>query len=328
MEVGTDFRHWDELIPDALGLIFSNLTLQDLLTVIPRVCQSWSKAVMGPYCWQEIDIEEWSNRCRPQHLDRMLQMLITRSCGSLRKLCVSGLQNDMIFSYITEHAGSLQTLRLPRSEIGDSIVEQTAGRLSTITFLDLSYCGKIGSRALEAIGKNCKLLVGLCRNMHPLDTAGKPLMDEEAHAIATTMPRLKHLEMAYHLISTKSALQILSSCTELEFLDLRGCWDVQLEDKFLKEKYPKLKVLGPLILDYYERNEWEDCSDFSDASEYLAWEFVAGELEDYYDDDDDVSYDGMWDDEGRLEELELRFYEGIDQNGDAVYGGHGWPPSP
>ncbi|CAB4261809.1 unnamed protein product [Prunus armeniaca] len=73
-------------------------------------------------------------------------------------------------------------------------------------------------------------------------------MDEEVQAIATTMPRLKHLEMAYHLISTKSALQILSSCTELEFLDLRGCWDVQLEDKFLKEKYQKLKVLGPLIL--------------------------------------------------------------------------------
>ncbi|CAL8990023.1 unnamed protein product [Prunus brigantina] len=152
-------------------------------------------------------------------------------------------------------------------------------------------------------------------------------MDEEAHAIATTMPRLKHLEMAYHLISTKSALQILSSCTELEFLDLRECWDVQLEDKYLKEKYPKLKVLGTLILDYYGRNEWEDYSDFLDAYEYLAWEFVAGELEDYYD-DDDVSYDGMWDDEGRLEELELRFYEGIDQNGDAVYRGYGWPPSP
>lgn len=91
---------WEELIPDALGLIFSNLSLQEILTVIPRVCKSWGKAVLGPYCWQEIDIEEWSRRSEPDKLDRMLQMLISRSCGSLRKLCVSGLPSDLSFSYI------------------------------------------------------------------------------------------------------------------------------------------------------------------------------------------------------------------------------------
>lgn len=102
MEEGSDSRRWDELIPDALGLIFSNLSLQEILTVIPRVCKSWGRVVMGPYCWQEIDIEEWSLRCQPDHLDRMLQMLITRSCGSLRKLCVSCLHSDMIFTFIAE----------------------------------------------------------------------------------------------------------------------------------------------------------------------------------------------------------------------------------
>lgn len=194
--------------------------------------------------------------------------------------------------------------------------------MSSITFLDVSYCSKLGSHGLEAIGKNCKSLMGLCRNMHPLDTAGKPLRDDEAHAIATTMPKLKHLEMAYHLITTESILQILSGCPQLEFLDLRGCWSVALEDRFVKDKYPKLKVLGPLVVDYYERNDWDDCSDFSDASsDYLAWQFVAGEMEGY---SDDESYAEMWDDEGRLEELELRFYEGIDDDA----GDYGWPPSP
>ena len=77
--------------------------------------------------------------------------------------------------------------------MSDSIVEQTAGRLSTITFLDLSYCGKIGAPALEAIGKHCKLLVSLCRNMHPLDTAGKLSQHDKANIIAATTPRLKRL---------------------------------------------------------------------------------------------------------------------------------------
>lgn len=325
MEEGSNYPRWDELIPDTLGLIFSHLSLQEILTVIPRVCKSWGKVVMGPYCWQEIDIEEWSNRCHPHHLDRMLSMLITRSCGSLRKLCVSGLHSERIFTLIAENAGSLQTLRLPRSEMRDSIMEQIAGRLSMVTFLDLSYCSRISARALEAIGNNCKLLVGLCRNLHPLDTAGKPLQDDEAYAIASTMPKLRHLEMAYHLISTTSVLQILSHCPELEFLDLRGCWDVKLDEKFLKEKFQKLKVLGPLVIDCYERNDWDDCSDSSGAFEYLAWEFVAGEMGDFdEDDDDDSTYYEMWDDEGRLEELELRFYEGIDEDS----GVYGWPPSP
>lgn len=322
MEGESEFRHWDELIPDALGLIFRNLSLQEVLTVIPRVCKSWRRAVVGPYCWQEIDIEEWSNRCQPDHLDRMLEMLITRSSGSLRKLCVSGLHNDMMFSLIAENAGSLQTLRLPRSEMSDSIADQIAGRLSAVTFLDLSYCSKIGAPALEAIGKHCKLLEVLCRNMHPLDTADKLSQDDEANAIASTMPKLKRLEMAYHVISTEIVLKILSSCTLLEFLDLRGCWDVKLDDKFMKGSFPNLKVLGPFVMDYYEINDWDDCSDYSDGSEYLAWEFLAGEMGDY--DDDDEIYEGMWDDEGRLEELELRFYDGIEEDA----GIYGWPPSP
>ncbi|XP_010267277.1 PREDICTED: F-box protein FBW2-like [Nelumbo nucifera] len=317
MEEGGEFRCWDELIPDALGLIFKNLSLQEILTVIPRVCKSWNRAIMGPYCWQEIDIKEWSLQCQPEQLDRMLKMLITRSCGSLRKLCVSGLPNEPLLSFIADHSASLQTLHLPMSEISDSMVEQVAGRLSTISFLDLSYCKNIGARALEAIGKHCKLLVGLKRVMHPLEVADKISQNDEAHAIATTMPKLKHLEMAYLLITTGGLLEILLNCRELEFLDVRGCWDVKLDEKFLKEKCPGLKVLGPLIVDCYERNYWDDFSDCSDSSGYLAWDFVAGELY-----DGEIS-DGVWDDEERFGGLELSFYEGFGE--DVAFG---WPQSP
>ncbi|CAI0447856.1 unnamed protein product [Linum tenue] len=323
MEEGSDYRPWDELIPDALGLIFSKLCLRDILTVVPMVCKSWSRAVLGPYCWQEVDIEEWSEVCLPEQLDRMLQMLITRSSGSLRKLSVTRLRNDEMFPFLADHAGSLQTLKLPRSAISGSIIEQMSGKLSNLTFLDLSYCSKIDARALELVGNKCKHLEVLFRNMHPLDKADKEAQEDEAHAIATTMPNLKHLEMAYHQVSTENILRILSTCTGLVHIDLRGCWDVELDDKFLLEKFPKLKVLGPLVMDYYQMNnsEEDECLEFSDSSEEdLAWAFVHGEMGGY----DYESYDEMWDDdEGRLEELEVRFYEGIQDAG--LYG---WPPSP
>ncbi|XP_019432788.1 PREDICTED: F-box protein FBW2-like isoform X2 [Lupinus angustifolius] len=318
MEVASDFRSWDELIPDALGVIFTHLSVQERLTIVPSVCKSWADLVAGPYCWQEIDIDEWSSCCEPDKLDPLLEMLITRSSGSLRKLCVSCIQTERMFIFIAENAPSLETLRLSRCNINDSIVEQFTRRLSMLSFLDVSYCTNIGARALETIGNNCKLLEGLCRNMHPLDTAGKNYEDDEANAIASTMTNLKHLEMTYHLIKTTGVLKILSNCHKLEFLDLRGCWGVQLENISVEQNFPRLKVYEPFVTDFYEKDEWED---FSESSEYLTWDFVAGDMNGYYDDESDID-DEMWDDEGRLEELEFRFYQGIE---DAEMF---WPPSP
>ncbi|XP_057533456.1 F-box protein FBW2 [Amaranthus tricolor] len=310
LEEESETRQWDELIPDALGLIFKKLPLEDILTVIPRVCKAWGKAVQGPYCWQEIDIDdEWSIDCASEKLDRMLRLLITRSSGSLRKLRVSCVNNDDTFAFIAENAGSLQRLVLQRSEISDSIVEKLAGKFSRITSLDLSYCCRISTRGLEAIGKNCKLLSSLSWNMHPLGSAFKTSHSDEAHAIARTMPKLKQLELAYLRINLESVLDILSGCPNLEFLDLRGCWDVHLDKKLLEKRHPKLEILGPqVVMGMFEKTAFYDDyydSDFSDFG--------------YMDYSDDESFDGMWDED----DIELRIYESADN----MYE-FGWPPSP
>nr|GMD17503.1 F-box protein FBW2-like [Ipomoea batatas] len=319
MGEGCDVRRWDELLPDTLGLVFKNLSLQEVLTVVPRVCKSWQIAVLGPYCWQEIDIEEWSRNCWPEKIDRMLQLLIKRSCGSLRKLCVSGVPNDSSFMFIANNAKSLQTLRLPKSEISDSIVEQVAGMFKNITFLDISYCTQMGARALEAIGTQCKFLTGLRRTMHPLQVIGKVSQDNEASAIASTMPKLKQLEIAYMLVGTMSILEILESCGHLELLDVRGCWNVSLDESFLK-KFPRLKVIGPVVVDCYEMNGLDNCSDFSASSGYLPWDFVAGDMDDDY---DEMS-DGFWEDDQHIEDVEMWFYDDLN----AVDSGYDWPQSP
>lgn len=269
MEDESDFRRWDELIPDALGLIFRNLSLEEILTVVPNVCKSWGRAVTGPYCWQEIDIEEWSQHREPENIDQMVQLLVNRSCCSLRKLCVSGISSDQTFFSISNHARSLQTLRVPRSKISNSIVEQVADMFCNLTFLDLSYCMKIGAQGLEAIGKHCKSLTVLQRNMHPIDVIDIQSQDDEAHAIALTMPRLKHLEIAYLLVDTTSVLEILKSCTQLELLDLRGCWRVDLDENFA-EKVPEVKLVGPHVVDCYYMNGWED-DDYDQMSD-IYWE--------------------------------------------------------
>ncbi|XP_042502298.1 F-box protein FBW2-like [Macadamia integrifolia] len=102
---------------------------------------------------------------------------------------------------------------------------------------------------------------------------------------------------------------ILSGCRELESLDVRDCWDVKLDDKFLDEKCSRLKVLGASVMDNYYRNYCDDLFDYLDSSCYSAWMFSTHLYE-------GESSDGVWDDEQRLEELELRFYEGFDEEDD------------
>jgi hypothetical protein len=109
MGESSDIRLWEELIPDALGLIFRNLSLQDRLMVVPRVCKSWGHAVAGPYSWREIDIEEWSKQCQPEKLERMLHLLFSWSCRSFHRLCVSGLPNDSLFSLIADQYVTLHS---------------------------------------------------------------------------------------------------------------------------------------------------------------------------------------------------------------------------
>ncbi|XP_021714208.1 F-box protein FBW2-like [Chenopodium quinoa] len=303
-------RPWDELIPDTLGLIFQRLPLDEILNVVPSVCKSWAKAVRGPYCWQEIDIEDWSRYRRPDSLDRILLLLIGRSCGSLRKLCVYGLASEMSLSLIADNAKCLQILRLPGSEISGSMVEQVAVKLSSLTCLDLSYCTKIGAPALEAFGKNCKLLTCLQRNMHPWDVAAI-MKDDEAYAISATMPQLKHLELAYLNITTDGAVRILKSCRELELLDIRGCWSVKINEKYLKDR-SKLQVVGPLVVDGSGKVK-ESVDFYPGSSSFWAWGF--GEMDEY---DEDGDQDGMcdvsfapWDDVHEMEDLGLVSYDDV-----------------
>lgn len=190
--------------------------------------------------------------------------------------------------------------------------------LSTITCLDLSSCTNIGARSLEAIGKHCKSLTSLRRVMHPLEVINKISQDDEALAIAATMPRLKHLEIAYLLVDTSSVVEIVEKCKELELLDLRGCWNVNLDDEFVK-RFSKLKVMGPVIMDCYDG--WDNYSNDSGSSGYLAWDLVADEVDDDY---ADMLNDDFWEDELPIDDVELWFYDDVNVLG----AGYDWPQSP
>jgi hypothetical protein len=77
-------------------------------------------------------------------------------------------------------------------------VEKHAECLPALKVLDISNCLNISSKGMEALGRHCKLLVQLKRNIPPPDlpqgfnaAATNVVAEEEALAVANTMPMLE-----------------------------------------------------------------------------------------------------------------------------------------
>jgi len=127
----------------------------------------------------------------------------------------------------------LNVLQIPMSEITDQTVEKQAEFLPALKVLDISYCLNITSRGIEALGRHCRLLVHLKRNMPPPDppqgnNISSKAVEEEALAVANTMPMLEQLELAYGLFSDLALNTILNKCPLLRALNIHGCWNVRL----------------------------------------------------------------------------------------------------
>jgi len=110
--------------------------------------------------------------------------------------------------------------------------------------LDISYCYEITHESLVLIGRNCSNLKVLKRNlMNWLDPSQHQGIvpneylnacpqdgDDEAVAIANSMPGLEHLEIRFSKLSAKGLNSISQGCPSLEFLDVSGCANLTSRD--------------------------------------------------------------------------------------------------
>lgn len=69
--------------------------------------------------------------------------------------------------------------------------------------------------------------------MYFLDKIGKFLYVDEIYVIVNSMFKFKYFEFVYFSFKNESVFEIFSGCFEFEFLDLRGCWEVDFDKKFL-----------------------------------------------------------------------------------------------
>ncbi|PPR98577.1 hypothetical protein GOBAR_AA22086 [Gossypium barbadense] len=213
-----EWGKWEDLNPEILALILVRIPAEERVATASLVCKSWMSCVLGPFCWSDIDIQDWCCRrhLAVEYVDSAVRKLVRRSKGTFRRLSAFRL-GDSGFAFAANWC--LKVLEIPMSEVNDKIVA--------------NYCLKITHVGIEAFGKNCKSLTQLKRNMPPQElerlSSTSKVNELEAMVIADTMPLLQHLQLGFGCFGDTGLGAILAKCKALTHLDIQGCWNVKLE---------------------------------------------------------------------------------------------------
>ncbi|KAF8052683.1 hypothetical protein N665_1520s0001 [Sinapis alba] len=99
-------------------------------------------------------------------------------------------------------------------------------KLPLLEELEFSYCSP-SVESLRVVGRSCRNLKTL--KLNRLWLLHIPhVSDDDALAIAETMPRLRHLQLFGNNLTDIGLKAILDNCPDLEHLDLSQCRNVNL----------------------------------------------------------------------------------------------------
>nr|KYP45157.1 F-box protein SKIP19 [Cajanus cajan] len=160
-------------------------------------------------------------------LGALCRRAIDFSSGHLLRLSIENFGTDDLLHYATDNTSHLRCLRLAYCyDISDEGLREVAKKLPQLEELDISI-SNLTKYSLEAIGRCCPQLKSLKFNR---EGYRRPhiVCDEEAYAIAETMPKLCHLQLFGNKLTNDGLLAILDGCPHLESLDLRQCFNVNL----------------------------------------------------------------------------------------------------
>ncbi|KAJ9558280.1 hypothetical protein OSB04_012894 [Centaurea solstitialis] len=239
-------RRWETLHPEILASIFIRIAPHEMMKRVPFVCKSWNEVVLGPYCWQDIDVSVWCeirSDNDPDKVDHVLEKLVQRTNHTARQLCTfdMGVRG---FSAIANCGRCLISLVMPVGNINDEMVLKHIKPLPNLKYLDISYCFHITHKGIAAFGNNCKSLYDLKRCMPtvPFEEHSSPDDDSEAKAIADTMPNLRWLQLCAGKFGKPGLFEILAKCKLLTHLDIYESWNVDLNDAEFKGITEKLRM--------------------------------------------------------------------------------------
>ncbi|MCD7460167.1 hypothetical protein HAX54_042976 [Datura stramonium] len=271
---------WDELPAEITTDILQRLGTIDIVESAQRVCSSWWKVCHDPAMWHVIHLKyEPATDRMSRVLEKICRIAVDRSQGQLLELSIHNFGSRDLLNYIAERAIQLRHLRLVkcfRNFAGG--LAAAAKNFPLLEELHI-YCTFITKEDIESIGRSCSLLKSFILNSSAYNELGfrLPLEDEgQALAIARSMPELRHLALVDNALTNVGLEAILDGCPHLESLDLRRCYNIDLEGDLGRRCRQQIVDLKQpcASTDDYEFSSHANASHYFSSSRMMATETI------------------------------------------------------
>ncbi|CAL0306541.1 unnamed protein product [Lupinus luteus] len=235
-------RNWLDLPPDVTSTILLKLGSIEILNNAQRVCTQWRTISNDPAMWHTIVMRNAYDPYEMQFdsLDKMCRHAIDRSRGNLVDITLEHFCSDDLLNYIADSTNHLNRMRLLScNDISEEGMIKVAKKLPLLEELDITI-SNLSVDALEVIGHCCPLLKSLKFNTQ-VCIHQQYASDDEAFAIAQTMPNLRHLQLFGNMLTNDGVLANLDGCPHLESLDVRQCFNVCMDGSLAKRCAEEIK---------------------------------------------------------------------------------------
>ncbi|VVB07866.1 unnamed protein product [Arabis nemorensis] len=260
MEDG-EFRDWADIPPELTSSILLRLGTIEIVENAQKVCKSWRRVCKDPSMWKKIDMHNLGDLGSMNYdLEIMCRHAVDRSQGGLIKIDVWYFGTDHLLNYIAERfclslpvTQNLGLNLVPLHCMGlgycvtlYSAVSLLGNMYAIVKFplledLEVSYCSCSGE-TLKVVGRSCLNLKTLKLNRVGCKSP-RIECDDDALAIAETMLGLRHLQLFGNRLTDTGLMAILDNCPNLEHLDLRQCFNVNLVGDLGKRCSERIKVV-------------------------------------------------------------------------------------
>ncbi|KAH9615725.1 hypothetical protein KSS87_015253 [Heliosperma pusillum] len=300
MENSVKCGKWMELPRDVTVMILMKLGAVEILESAQFVCKLWYNLSKDPSIWRSIHFRNIDESELINKHEKMMFNALDRSDTGLIDLDVEGFGSDLLCSYIASRASQLKRFRLACCHnISASALIDTLRKLPSLEELELTLCSFQAEKIILVI-TSCPSLTTF--KLNELGSRNPTLAcDEEALAIAGSMPELRHLQLIGNSLTNDGLTAILDRCPHLQSLDLRACFHLDLMGnlgKRLPEQIKDLRLPYDSTEDYnYLTTDYDSDFDEIYAAEYDDMDYVSdddhyvfsdeNELDDYENEHDD-----------------------------------------
>ncbi|KAJ1282536.1 hypothetical protein BS78_03G060000 [Paspalum vaginatum] len=244
--LGRPPRDWTALPPGELSAVLGKLDHIEILRGAGRVCRSWSRTARDePELWRSINMLFHAELSFEDDLHALARTAVRPSAGLCEAFWGEYAGDDRLILYLADMAPLLKSLRfISCYDVCQEAFMEAIRKFPLLEELELSISPNVYGEAFGVVGESCPLLkrFRLSKKVFVSIEGGSQDKDEEAMGIAK-MHELRSLQLFNCELTNAGLVAILDGCPHLESLDIRQCFNVDMDQSAVRAKCCRIKTL-------------------------------------------------------------------------------------